>query len=225
MPEAVAAPELSAVLAAAFPSARRDTLGLLEAAATSRQSAPGTVLMAPGEASPPMLLVRAGIVARLVRGADGREMASGVIGRGRIAGTTGLARNTRSGTYLVTWTRAWTAHWPPERVRALIRGDAGLATDVLDHAIAVADELAEALDELLTLPSITRLARISLRYPELVFDAERPILSRGNLASLMGTSREMMDRCIRQLEDDRIMLRTAPTGLVLLDHAALAALS
>lgn len=112
------------------------------------------------------------------------------------------------------------AVWSGELLLGLARRDPGLGVDLLGHAIAGTQRLAERVDRM-TFDSVTRrLARILWVQRDLLF-GQRPLLSRPELADLAGATREMTGRVIRDLEERGIVRRVGPTGLELLDPDAL----
>lgn len=112
------------------------------------------------------------------------------------------------------------AVWPGDLPLALARRDAGLGVDLLGHAIAGTQRLAQRVDRM-TFDSVTqRLARILWTQQKLLF-GERPLLSRPELADLAGATREMTGRVIRDFERRGILHRVGPTGLELRDPEAL----
>lgn len=216
--------DLALALLRAFPSMRKTTVDLLMASGRDRSFAAGEQVGLGSGGPVGVFLVRTGIVAPIVRGADDREVAYRLLVSGDIGGLGALAEP-GLGVVHMTWSHVELVTWPADLVRGLIRSDPGVGLDAIGWTLRMAADLAEMVDGLHSIPSIKRLARVCLRYPHLVFDPSRPALTRGNLASLMGTSREMMDRCMRQLEEDRILSRTPSGGLTLLDGGALGALA
>jgi CRP-like cAMP-binding protein len=170
---------------------------------------------------PPFLIVLSGIVARMARGPDGHEVAYGLLVPGMAGGSMGLSPDPSPVLSLVSWTDAEVATWSRDTVRAMAHGDAGLALDLADIALELATVLASGIEDLMSVPAVERLARVLIRYESIAFDAHQPVLRRHHLTSLIGTSREMMERCIRTLEERRILVRTGNAGLLLLDRPAL----
>ena len=170
---------------------------------------------------PPFVLLEVGALARIARSKEGLEVAYGILRPTQVAGVAGVASGPDLGLVLTAWLDSVTLEWPVERIRALAAIDGAFALDLLNLAIELAAALTAELEELRSVSAETRLARILIRYPDLLFDAERPRLRRGTIATLMGTSREMMERCLRALESERIIERTGSHGLILLDTEAL----
>ena len=76
----------------------------------------------------------------------------------------------------------------------------------------------------MTFDSVSRrLARILWVQRDLLFDRDRPLLSRPELADLAGATREMTGRVIRDFERRGLVARRGRSGLVLLDPTGLRA--
>ena len=180
------------------------------------------------------VLVRAGDEPRLALVLDGymasRRMDSkgttrliALNGPGELAGLTSLALAEAS--ELVPLTAGSAALWRRDDVLSLTFRDAGLATDLLELTLHASARLVTRLDHV-SFDSVTqRLARLLWQRQGLLFDADRPLLSRPELADLVGATREMTDRAIRSLENAGIVRRAGPTGLVLVDPERLRALA
>jgi len=78
----------------------------------------------------------------------------------------------------------------------------------------------QSLDGLLYLDTVRRIARVLHDKGDLFF-ADPPILTRGHLPILVGSSREMVGRVLRLLESRGIVARVGRDRLRLLDPAAL----
>lgn len=126
---------------------------------------------------------------------------------------------------LVALSAGRTATWDGALVLALAAADAGLATDLFEHAIHAANRLLTRLEHLSFDSVSRRLARLFWQRRDLLFDRRRPLLSRPELADLAGATREMVDRVIREFEHDGIVRRVGATGLELVDPATLRALA
>ena len=213
------------LLQGVFGRARQDTLHTLAEAVIPAGYRRGEEVGPGGSGGLPLIIVQRGIVARVARGPEGREIAYGLLRPGEVGGLGGLASAADVGFVLAAWTDCDVALWPGDFVRALALRDPGLAVDLVDASVALASVLALELEELLAVGAQRRLARILLRYPDLLLGEVHPVLRRSHLASLMGTSREMMERCIRQLEARAIVQRNDRGGLVLLDPEELAELA
>ncbi len=76
-------------------------------------------------------------------------------------------------------------------------------------------DITERLDEFVHQSSRQRVVRVLARYGDLFF-GQPAVLSRSHLPSLVGTSREMTSRVIRQLEREGMVARVGRNGLQLL---------
>ena len=150
---------------------------------------------------------------------DGRQLVLRLATRGNLVGYTSIT-GLRASVDLVAVTGAKVAVWPSNRLRSLAAGDEGLALDVIDGMSRYAVEITERLDGFIHQDARRRVVRILARYGDLFFD-EPPVLSRAHLPSLVGTSREMTGRVIRELEREETIIRVGRTGLRLLSPARL----
>ncbi|TAK02648.1 MAG: Crp/Fnr family transcriptional regulator [Chloroflexota bacterium] len=208
-------------LRSAFPGAREDSLAALVGSAAATTYHAGEEIRATDDVGPPTILVTSGAVARLAKAADGRDIAYGILREGELGGISNLANELLGTLSLVAWTEVTAIRWGRDTVRRLARADGGLALDLLDRAVGLVEALALELEIFASESACQRTARVLLRYPDLLFDPDRAALTRTNLTTLMGASREMMERCLRDLEARRIVVRTGAAGLVLLDEEAL----
>jgi Mn-dependent DtxR family transcriptional regulator len=69
-----------------------------------------------------------------------------------------------------------------------------------------------------------RMAAILLRYGKVIFDTPHPVAHRADLAAMIGTSRVMMYRTLRDLEADGLVKRERGGGIFILDEERLAQL-
>lgn len=172
---------------------------------------------------PRLALVLEGHVASRRMDPNGTTRLIALNGPGELAGLTSLALADAS--ELVALTGGSAALWHGEQVLELGRRDAGLATDLLELTLHASARLVTRLDHV-SFDSVTqRLARLLWQRRALLFDPERPLLSRPELADLVGATREMTDRAIRSLEGAGVVRRVGPRGLVLVDPDRLHALA
>jgi len=136
-----------------------------------------------------------------------------------------LRRHPTAPADLVGLDRGIVALWPGALVMALARTDAGLAIDLLQHALTSAARLLERLERMSFDSVSRRLAGVLWRERVLLFDPVRPLLSRPELADLAGATREMTDRVIRSFEAQSTIRRVGRSGLVLEDAAKLESLA
>jgi CRP-like cAMP-binding protein len=118
---------------------------------------------------------------------------------------------------------AW-ATWDPQTVRALAQEDGGLAVGLLDQASDFGAILSLRLDERSFQTARQRMASILIRYGKAIFDTPHPIARRADLAAMIGTSRVMMGRALRDLEADGLVKREHGGGIRILDEERLAGL-
>jgi CRP-like cAMP-binding protein len=104
------------------------------------------------------------------------------------------------------------AQWDPGVLRSLIEEDQAVGLDVLDQLCTYINLVTVKLDGFLHQDARGRVMRALVRHGELFFGDE-PVLSRAHLPSLVGTTREMTGRVLRDLERDGIVVRVGRTGL------------
>lgn len=211
-------PDLSHLISQALPSAQPRTHRLLADTSRRRTAAAGEIVFWQGEPTPLTLVVR-GHAALRRTSPDGRQMVLGLATRGDLLGLTSIAAQ-RASYDFVAVNDADVAIWPAGGLRRLAADDPGLAVDVIDGMARDVVEVTERLDGFVHQDARRRVVRILARYRALFFD--RPaILSRAHLPSLVGTSREMTGRVLRDLEREGMVIRVGRTGLQLLAPARL----
>jgi CRP/FNR family transcriptional regulator, cyclic AMP receptor protein len=204
----------------AFPHGSAETRRALALAASVRRLDAGQMIVQQGDASS-LALVLDGHVAVRRTTVDGRQFMVRIVTRGQLSPVLPLAGRPASAD-AVALTPGSAAVWRSEEVRSLAVTDPGFAVDILDDVLGSYEEVMERLDSLLYQDALRRVARVLDLHADLFF-AERPVLSRANLPSLVGTSREMTGRVLRVLESRRIVARVGRDRLLLLDPAGLAA--
>lgn len=112
-------------------------------------------------------------------------------------------------------TDAVVASWRGRDVRHLVENDRALAADVIDRLAMFLNILTEELDGFLHQDARRRVIRVLARHRDLFF-SDSPVLSRRHLPGLVGTSREMTGRVLRELEREGAVARVGRTRLVLL---------
>jgi CRP-like cAMP-binding protein len=210
--------DLSRLLASALPHARSDTQRSLAQSARIRSLAPKDIVFRQGE---PILLTAMlqGYASFRRTTTDGRHLVLGVVKRGDLFGYSSTAAR-RSPVDVVALTEARAAVWPGKLLRGLAADDPGLATDVIDGVARLILDITERIDGFIHQNSRQRVVRVLARYSDLFF-GHPAVLSRSHLPSLVGTSREMTSRVIRQLEVEGVVARVGQTGLQLLAPARL----
>ncbi len=117
------------------------------------------------------------------------------------------------------------ATWPARSVLELAEADPGLGLSLLEQTLHASSRLLTRLEHVSFDPVQRRLARLLWQRREVLFDSRRPLLSRVQLANLAGATREMVDRVLREFEQEGIVARVGSTGLVLVDSHRLEALA
>jgi len=151
---------------------------------------------------------------------DGREVMPRIGSRGDMAPFMPIAGRP-STTEGVALTPSCVAFWPAGDVLGLAAGDAGFAVDILQHVMIVFEEVVERMDGLLYQNARRRVARVLDQHSDILF-GEEAVVTRAYLPALVGTSREMTGRVLRQLESEGVVQRIGRDRLRLLDATGLA---
>src|SRR5207244_11450398 len=117
-----------------------------------------------------------------------------------------------AGVELVAATPAEVAVWPGDEVRSLVVNDPGLALDVIDGMANYLVHLSDRIDGFIHQDARRRVLRVLVQHEDLFF-GDRQVLSRGHLPGLVGTSREMTRRVVRELEREGGIARVGKHGL------------
>lgn len=147
--------------------------------------------------------------------ADGQQVTVGIAVPGEIFGITSVS-STIATVDMFAMTECVVASWQGPELRSLAASDPDLALELLDRMSLFLNILTAKLDGFLHQGSRRRVIRILSRYRPLFF-SDPPVLSRAHLPGLVGTSREMTGRVIRQLEREGTIARVGRTGLRLPD--------
>ena len=107
------------------------------------------------------------------------------------------------------------AQWPGPLIRALVVADSGLALAAIDSMAGSLHDTIERIEGFVHQNARRRVLRVLATYRELFF-GDPVVLSRAHLPGLVGTSREMTGRVLRQLERDGVITREGRVGLRLL---------
>jgi CRP-like cAMP-binding protein len=107
------------------------------------------------------------------------------------------------------------ALWRSPEIRDLAATDPGFALAVIELMAGFLNTLTEKVDGFLHQDARRRVVRVLARHRELFF-GNPAVLSRSHLPSLVGTSREMTGRVLRELEREGMLARVGRTGLRLL---------
>jgi CRP-like cAMP-binding protein len=116
---------------------------------------------------------------------------------------------------LVALTDCEVAQWPGPEIRALSSSDQALALTAIDSMAASLHAMVERIEGFLHQDARRRVLRILTRHRDLFF-CDPAVLSRAQLPGLVGTSREMTGRVLRQLEREGTISRVGRVGLSLL---------
>lgn len=205
--------DLRAIIRHALPDCRLETVRLLEESARLRNVRRGDAIYPQGERVPlTLLLLGYGAFRRTTL--DGQHLTIGVARSGDLFGYSSIAP-VRSSVELVALTDSHIAQWPGQEIRALAAADPGLALDALDSIAASLHAMMERVEGFLHQDARRRVIRILSRHQDLFF-GDPAILTRTDLPGLVGTSREMTGRVLRQLEREGIVKRFGRSGLRLL---------
>ena len=186
------------------------TVDLLLGAATSRIFGPQQLIAS--TASPLAGMILEGYAGARTSDDAGREFLLTVLRRGQ-AFTAPFDDDDGLSIELVGLSRCAVLALPADLVRRVGRRDHAFALHLLDWRGSVIERLLSRLAEVHFRLASERLAVVLLAYGPL-FAADPPALSRGTLAALVGTSREMLGSVIRGFEADRVLARSGRALLV-----------
>jgi CRP-like cAMP-binding protein len=211
-------------IARLLPGADASTVRRLEDVARQQTFSRRDVLHARGIQLPPFVLLDGHVMNRRVA-ETGQVYAALIAGPGYFGGLRSISDPDADALYeLVALTDGTWATWDPRLVRELALQDGGLAVGLLDLLSDFAVVLNVRLDERSFENARERLAAILTWYGKAIFDTPHPIAQRADLAAMIGTSRGMMYRALRELEADGLVKRERTGGVKILDEARLARL-
>lgn len=196
-----------------LPDCRPETIGALTETARLRTIHTGGAIYRQDEPVPLTLILR-GFGAFRRTTVDGLHLTSGVGSAGDLFGFSSMTSVTSS-VELVALTDCRVALWPGAEVRALAGKDPDLALDAVDSIATSLHAMIERVEGFLRQDARRRVIRILARHRDLFF-GNPAVLTRAHLPSLVGTSREMIGRVLRQLEREGTVARVGRTGLRLL---------
>lgn len=210
--------DLEAMIGDSLPGIQPASIRALAGAGKMRTARAGETLFHQGEEIPLVLLTRghAGFRRTTV---DGQQLMVGVAYPGGTFGITSISA-TISSVDMVALSGVDAMIWRGEVVRRVVAGDPVLALVVIDQLSAFLNLLTEKVDGFLHQDARRRVIRILARHRDLFF-ADPPVLTRTHLPGLVGTSREMTGRVLRELEREGVVARVGRTGLKLLDPTPL----
>jgi CRP/FNR family transcriptional regulator, cyclic AMP receptor protein len=205
--------ELNERLVHSLPGCQPEIIRVLVETARIRTVHTGEKIYQQGEPVPLTLILRGYGAARRTT-ASGQELVSGVAPAGELFGWSGLA-SAQSSVELAALTDCEVAQWPGSEIRALALADPDLALAAIDSMAASLHATVERIEGFLHQDARRRVLRILVRHRELFF-GDPAVLSRAHLPGLVGTSREMTGRVLRQLEREGMIERFGRSGLRLL---------
>jgi CRP-like cAMP-binding protein len=197
----------------ALPGSRYETSRTLAEAGHVRRVRIEELVFQQGEPVPLTLCIR-GYGAFRRTTVDGQQVIVGLIAPGEMVGFSSVA-STHSSVDLVALVDSEVALWRGPEVRRLAAADPGFALAMIDQMAVSLNVITEKVDGFLHQNARRRVIRVLARHRDLFF-ANPVLLSRAHLPSLVGTSREMTGRVLRQLEREGTVARVGRTGLRLL---------
>jgi CRP/FNR family transcriptional regulator, cyclic AMP receptor protein len=220
IPEAATAEpdRLQALLEYNLPRCRAASIRHLMKTVQLRRARKGEVMFQQGQLVELSLWVH-GYGAFLRTTVTGQQVTVGIATEGEMYGITAVS-STISSVDMVALADCEVATWPRETLRQLAAMDPDLALDVIDRLSMFMNILTLKVDGFLHQDARQRVLRVLLRHRDLFF-SEPPVLTRSHLPGLVGTSREMTGRVLRELEREGAVARVGRNGLRLLNPATL----
>jgi CRP-like cAMP-binding protein len=207
-----------------FPEADATALRRLAEGALEQPFGRRDVMHSRGSLVPPFVVLDGYVMFRRVA-ETGQVRAALIAGPGFLGGLRSISDPDGDAIYeLVALTDGSWATWDPRFARGMALEDAGLAIGILDHSSELTVILNMRLDERSFETARQRLATILTRYGKVIFDTPHPVAQRADLAAMIGTSRVMMYRALRELEADGLVERQRSGGIIVLDEERLAGL-
>jgi CRP-like cAMP-binding protein len=211
--------DLRTRLARTFPHASEATLSSLAESARLRQFRRRERLIVQGEPVAVILLID-GWIALGRTSTEGKQVILLIRAPGELTWTA-FSGSPDSPMDVVAMADGLAASWTADFIRHLAAANAGLALDLTDTAMATGLALIGRVDCCLFHGVERRLAMALATFQDLAFDERRPVLTRSDLAALVGASREMTGRTLRKMEGEGIVARVGRAGLRLHDPARL----
>jgi CRP-like cAMP-binding protein len=205
--------EANALIARALPGCGPQTYRHLTDSARIGAIRRGELIFRQGEPIPLTLMVRGHGAFRRTT-VDGQVLMVDVARPGDLFGFSCIA-STHTPVDLVALTDGEVVLWKGTDIRRLAASDPALALDVIDRMAGFLASLTERMDGFLHQDARRRVIRVLNRHRNLFF-ADPAVLSRSHLPGLVGTSREMTGRVLRELEREGTVARVGRTGLTLL---------
>ena len=198
---------------ASLPACRAETIDALVQTVRSRSFKQGEHIYRQGEPVPLTLILEGYGAARRTT-MNGKELVSGVAPAGVLFGWSGLAA-VPSAVELVALTECQVGQWRGADIRILAGTDPALALAAIDSMAWSLQQTVERIEGFMHQDARVRVLRILAQHRKLFF-GEPPVLTRRHLPGLVGTSREMTGRVVRQLEREGTIARVGAAGLKLL---------
>ena len=200
-------------LAASLPRCRPETIQRLTETVRVRTVQRGDRIYTQGNPVPLTIILEGYAAARRMT-IGGKELVNGVAPPGVLFGWSGLA-SVPSSVELVALTECRVAQWPGPMIRTQASADPELALAAIDSMAWSLHQTVERIEGFLRQDARLRVVRVLAQYRDLFF-SENPVLTRAHLPGLVGTTREMTGKVLRQLERDGTLARVDRNGLKLL---------
>lgn len=213
--------DLEELLLQRLPECQPTTIRSLVATARVRDVRAGEHIYRQGESVSLTLILRGHIAFRRMT-AEGQTVMTGVGSAGALFGFSSAAP-VQSSVEGMALTASLVAQWPGSEIRSLARTDAALGLAGIDALAFALHAVIEQVEGYLHQDARRRVLRILARHRSLFF-CDPAILNRAHLPGLVGTSREMTGRVLRELEREGTIQRIGRNGLRLIRPDRLAAL-
>jgi CRP-like cAMP-binding protein len=211
------APELRAAIQAEltrfFPDMHEDSRDRLVAQAIVRPFRRGDILSRQGDPLD-VTLILSGFVATRNMGVGGQSLTLGICGTGRLVGLSAVGGSSPAPFEVAALTDGDAARWDGSFIRSVAEGDGNLILRLFDLKTQTVASLHQRLELLAFNDARQRLAMVILAY-EMLLGADDPVISRREVASLIGVTREMLGHAIRDLEAKQAVKRSGHQILIL----------
>lgn len=211
------APELSAALHAEltrfFPDVHTDTRDRLVAQAIVRPFRRGDILSRQGDPFG-VTLILSGLIATRKMGLSGQSLTLGICGTGRLIGLSAVRGSSPAPFDVAALSDGHAAMWDGSFIRGVAEEDGYLILRLFDLNAQTVACLHQRLELLAFNDARQRLAMVILAYGTLL-SADGPVISRREVASLIGVTREMLGHAIRDLEAKKAVRRLGHQILIL----------
>jgi CRP-like cAMP-binding protein len=209
---------LHAELARFFPDVHEETRDRLFALAIVRPFHRGDILSRQGDPLG-VTLILSGLVATRNMGLSGQSLTLGICGTGRIIGLSAVRGSSPAPFGVAALTDGYAAQWDGSLIRRVAERDGSLILRLFDLTTQNVASLQQRLEQVTFNDARQRLGMVILAYGPLL-SALGPVISRREVASLIGVTREMLGHAIRDLEAKKVIRRFGHQILIL-DRPAL----